>query len=818
MKSTTILLFLLFLLSILGTNLTGQQVINPLTQTIKGTIYDIDSHQPLLGAEVLILGSEPLLGITSDIDGTFKIENVPIGRADLQFTYLGYEPQVIPNIVVNSAKEVILEIFLQESILTMDVVEVTASQDKGTALNEMTLISAGSISAEETNRYAGGFNDPSRILSNFAGVTSSQDGGNDIIVRGNSPKYIQWRLEGVTITNPNHFGDPSAVGGSVSTLNNNMLGTSDFHTSAFTPEFGNALSGVYDVKLRNGNNEKFEAVFGFGILGTDITLEGPLKKGKPGSFLFNYRYSTAGLASDIGLIDVGGVPTFQDASFKVLLPTQKSGTFSLFGLAGLSKFLWEKVTPSTWVTPGDNFMRPDIYEDYNKKAHLLNIGLNHSINLSSDSYLKSSLLVSDEGVDDKIFETEFEPLFDEQGEFSNDSIIDRRLNFSNQLNKTTYRSQVTYHKKFSAKSKLQVGANYALIDYGLEQSQLSSKSLNRNTLVNMDDNISSIGTYLSWKFRMNENITMVTGVHNFNLLFTNESTLEPRIAFQIKTGDNGKFNLGYGNHSTMESVHNYFAKVPNGNGSMVEPNRNLDLLRSNHFVLGYEFRLAKRMNLKLEAYYQQLYNLPVENSDTSYYATINEGLEFRYVDLVNEGKGKNYGLEITLERFFHKNFYYLINASVFTSKYTALDGVERNSQFSGDYLVNALIGKEFVNIGKKENQTLGLNAKVFVGGGKKIIALLRNTDGNLAVQPEQGLFYDYNNAYENKLDDIFQVTLSASYKWNKPKTTHELFLNIDNVNNRKARLAEYYDENEEGNIGYQSQFGIFPNLMYRLYF
>jgi len=345
-----------------------------LSQSIRGTVKDLDSQKGLIGAEILLLDTQETIGATTDLNGDFRLKGVDIGRVTIQVSYLGYETKVLPNIVVNSGKEVILDLMLEERAVKLDDVLITAHKEKGEALNDMVIIGSRSISPEETNRYAGGFNDPSRIMSNFAGVTHTHDGGNDIIVRGNSPKYIQWQLEGMPISNPNHFGDQSGVGGAVSTLNNNMLGTSDFHTGAFAPEYGDVLSGVYDVKLRPGNNEKMEAVFGLGLIGTDITLEGPLKKGYAGSFIVNYRYSTAAIISDLGLLgDINGIPKFQDAAFKLLIPTKKAGVFSFFGLAGKSSLLFEDVTPATWVTPGN--LGPNQREDFNKSAHLLNLGL-----------------------------------------------------------------------------------------------------------------------------------------------------------------------------------------------------------------------------------------------------------------------------------------------------------------------------------------------------------------------------------------------------------------------------------------------------------
>lgn len=789
-----------------------------LTQNVRGTIVDADSKSPLFGVTVFIPGSDPIIGTVTDVEGKFRLESVPVGRITLQLDYLGYESQTLPNILVSSGKEVILNPNMVESAIQLEALVVTAKDIKGEPLNEMSLVSGRSISAEETNRYAGGFNDPSRIMSNFAGVTSTQDGSNDIIVRGNSPKYVQWRLEGIQITNPNHFADQSAVSGAVSTLNNNLLSTSDFYTGAFTAEYGDALSAVYDVKLRNGNNEKLESVFGFGLIGTDMTLEGPLKKGYDGSFLVNYRYSTAAIIGELGLVEINGIPKFQDAAFKLVLPTQKAGTFSVFGLAGLSSFLFEDVKPDIWETPGNRSMRADISEDYDKGAHLLNTGIKHTLQLSKNSFLNTTLLYSTEGVDDEIFESQHIEIFDEDGAFLRDSVVNRRPNFISALQKTTYRMATTYHHKFNARNKIEAGSKYALFGYDFSQSQFLNDPSDRSTLVDFNEHVATVRNFVSWKHRLNEKVTFVSGLHNMNVLFNNKNTIEPRLAVSWSIDPLTSVKAGYGMHSNMESIHNYFAIVEQPDGTTREVNKDLGLLKAHHYVLGFERFLSRNVKANVEFYYQDLYNLPVENDPTSHYATINEGLEFTYVDLVNEGTGKNYGVEVTLERFFANNFYYLANTSIYESRYTALDGKERNTRYNGNYLFNLLIGKEFTHLGRKRNKSFGLNAKVFMAGAQKIIPLLRDEQGNLNIDPENDQYWDYDRAYEDGLDNPYQVIISGSYKWQKPRATHELFLNLDNITNTKGKLSEYYDADEPGSVGYLTQFGFFPNLMYRVYF
>lgn len=805
--SFTLLLTLLSLLSY------GQQ----LTQTVRGTIIDADSKQPLIGV-VIIPNSQATSGTVTDLNGEFRLEKMPVGRISLQLSLVGFEKKAIPEIEVNSGKETVLELTMQEAVAQLKEVQVTAYKNKGEAINEMSIISTRSISAEETKRYAGGVDDPSKILSNFAGVTGNQNGQNDIVVRGNSPKYVQWRLDGAEITNPNHFADQNAVQGGISALNNSLLSTSDFSTGAFTPEYGDVLSGVYDVKLRAGNNEKYETSLGVGIQGTDLTVEGPLKKGYGGSFLLNYRYSTISLLNKMKIIKLDGVLDYQDGAFKIVLPTKKAGVISFFGLRGQSGASVDDVKADKIATPTNTTIAADYTEDYDKSNHLSNYGMNYMLGLNEKSFLKLTLAYSNDGISENIYKVKTTKLYDSQGSYSSDSIGDKVLNYRSRIKNSAYRATLIYNNKLDAKNNIQIGVKYALHGYESNLQNRPDSAAAMQSLADFNENMGTVNSFISWKHRFNESFTMVGGFNNMNVLYNKKSTIEPRIAFNWQINNSNLLTVGYGKHSTMESVHNYFAQVEQPDGSKSEPNKNLDLLKADHFVLGYEKRFGQNTRLKIDAYYQNLYNLPVENNDTSSYSTINEGVNFRYVELANKGTGKNYGVEFTLEHFFNKSIYYTLNASIYESKYKALDGVERNTQYNGNYLANILFGKEFANRGKNKNQTLNLNAKIFFGGGQRYIPLLRDAQGNLAVDPANNKYWDYKNAYAKSFEGIYKVAVSASYKWNKKKVTHELFLNLDNLTNAQAKLSEYYDESKPGKVGYVTQFGLFPNLMYRLYF
>ena len=623
-----------------------------LTQSIRGTIIDADNKLPLIGATVHIPDTDPLIGTVTDLNGNFRLEKIPIGRISLQISYLGYEPKIISNIEVNSGKEVVLNINLQESVLTLKELVIKPDKVKGETINDMSLLSTHSISLEETKRYTGNMEDPARVVSSFAGVAASPDGSSDIIVRGNSPKYMQWRLEGVEILSPYHMDDQNASFGALTALNNNLLATSDFYTGAFSPEYGDVLSAVYDVKLRTGNNEKFEAMAGVGMLGTDLTLEGPFKKGYAGSYLVNYRYSAISLIKKLGLVDVPGAVDYQDATFKVVLPTKKTGTFSFFGLGGLSGVSMENMSASGLSTPGSTIKNAFISKDYEKANYLLNLGMNHNLTINNHSFVKTSLSYSGNGIKDDIFESDTIRIYGNGGEFLRDSVTNKTHTFKNRISNATYRAAITYNNKINAKNKIQMGIKYSLYSYNYKQSIFNNETNTIFDVTDFNNNASALNSFISWKHSLNEKFTVVAGLHNTNVLLNNKTTIEPRIAINWKLNNTTSVHAGYGKHSTMESVHNYYTKVLQADGSVIEPNKNLDLLKADHFVLGYEKRFTENLRAKVDFYYQYLYNLPVENNDTSYYSTINEGIDYRYVALVNKGIGKNYGVEVTVERFF----------------------------------------------------------------------------------------------------------------------------------------------------------------------
>jgi hypothetical protein len=762
-----------------------------LQQTLRGVITDQDSKNPVIGANIIIINSIPLLGSSTDEKGQFRIEKVSVGRVSLKITCIGYEEKVISNLLISSAKEFILNIDMVESMVKMDELVIFANQhNKNEVINEMAVVSARQFSVEETKRYAGSLNDPARMVSAFAGNNTAAEGNNFIIVRGNSPKGVQWRLEGIEIPNPNHFADEGSTGGAINALNSAMLSNSDFFSGAFPAEYGNAFSGVFDMRLRNGNNEKREYAFSVGILGTDVTLEGPFKKGGGASYLVNYRYSTLSILDQMNIVDFGGVPKYQDLSFKFQFPTKNAGTFSLFGLGGKSHI-------SEDVTDEEN--EEIILEKGNWKADMGVVGLNHRYLFNNNTYLETNLSVSENGSGGLGEE------LDDDNEF--------RTYYDGYFRNYTAKVTSTLHHKFSAKSKLQTGLIYdrKFYDY---LSYVHDEDVDQLVKEQgSDGNTGLFHAFASWKYRLTEDFTAISGAHFIGTELNSNVAIEPRIGLQWAFAPTQTLSAAFGVHSKMESLVNYFAVHADDDGSTSMPNQNLDFSKARHYVLGYNNMLSKNLLLKAEIYYQDLYNIPVEDNPNSSFSLINSVEGYTTRKLVNDGTGYNYGLELTLERYFANNYYYMLSSSLFESKYSAMDKVERNSRFNVNYLGNVLIGKEFLLSSRGDkNKVLSINAKFSIAGGRW------RTPIDLEASREAGYTkYEEELAFSEKGNDIFTGNLAIAYRINNKKTSQELKLDIQNFTNNAAQLDHWYSDTTD-EIEYTTQLPLLPVLMYTIQF
>lgn len=767
------------------------------TQTIRGRIVDEVTGTPLVGVNVMIISMEDkLVGSATDVDGYFRIENVPVGRHTLEITFIGYEKQTLPNTVVTAGKEVVFNVALIESVSELSEIVVVADskEDKTATNNDLAIVSSRSFNVDDTKRYAGALGDPSRMAANFAGVVGGDDSRNDIVVRGNSPLGMLWQMEGLNIPNPNHFGALVSTGGPVSMLNNNNLDKSDFMSSAFPAQYGNALSGVFDLRLRDGNNEKSELLAQAGFNGFEFGAEGPFSKNSASSFVVNYRYSTLAIFQTLGLEFGTGTntPYYQDINFKLTFPNSKNGKWSVFGFGGTSKI-------DLLGSEADLDSDTDLYGDENQDAYPRYktgmIGVGYEGNFSEKTFFKitSGLSYANE-------------------EFTSDSLVRNSESeviasyLQTEATFTTRKAMLNFYTrtKFNSRNSITSGIVVDFSDIDLYARNIYA-NLNRDT-VNVDavDQMTLYQFHTNWRHRFNTSLLLNVGAHAQYYTLNNQWVLEPRMSLQYIINPQQSLALGYGVHSQIQNPYVNYVQTKTSNGEMIETNLDLGFTKSHHYALTYDWNMSSSVRLKAEAYYQHLTDVPVERNSSSY-AAINTGASFAppNVDsLVNQGTGRNYGIELTLERFFNKGYYYLVTGSLFDSNYEGSDGIERNTAFNTQYVLNVLGGKEWkLNSGSK---FFSVNLKLTTIGGKYLTPI----DYELS-QLYGRTVYKESEAYSEKQDPYFRADLKLSYRIEYRKSTLEIALDLQNVTNNKNIFSQSYNS-RTNTIVTQYQQSFFP--------
>ena len=752
------------------------------TQTVRGIVLDSKTNAPIEFATVRIMNVGSL-GSTTDSLGRFRIDNVPVGRCNIQTSYVGYNTNIFNEIPVTSSKEVYMEITLDENIHSLAEVVIQPEIKKDKPLNAMTITGGRMISMEEAGRFANGFDDPARLSSAFAGVAGDV-GTNAVAIRGNSPQFTQWRLEGVEIPNPTHFADLTGLGGGfLSALSTQVIGNSDFYNGAFPSEYSNALSGIFDMQIRNGNNQKYEHTFQLGILGIDLASEGPISRKHGSSYIFNYRFSTTSLATgnDMNL-------KYQDLSFKLNFPTRKAGTFSIWGIGLIDRYKPEAIDRDEWETQGD---RQSGNTAFDKAAG----GLTHKYLINADTYIRSSLAATyskDRTRADQM--TEDDKLV-HVGDIRNskwdivfNSYLNKKFN-SNHINRTG----ITV-------TGLQYDLDYKISpNFGLDVPMEQISKGNGGSCV--------LSAYSSSVINLSNHLTTSLGITAQYFTLNKNWTVEPRAALKWSFNPKHALALAYGLHSRREKLDYYFVEQE-ANGK-TESNRYLDFSKAHHFGLTYDWNINSYMHLKVEPYYQYLFRIPVE--ENSSFSIINH--QSFYLDriLKNRGSGVNYGIDITLEQYMKNGFYYMITASLFKSKYKAGDNIWRNTRLDKNYLLNILAGKEWM-VGRNKQNVLSLNGRIFFQGGDRYTPV---DEGKSMI--EHDIKFDETRAYSKKFDPSINGDISFSYRINKKKISHEFSIKMLNVGMRTG--MHFYQYNEKTHkIEKKDGSGLIPNISYKIYF
>lgn len=752
-------------------------------QTLRGVVNDRASGHPIPYATVR-LTDMPDLGAVCDSLGRFTLPKVPVGRHSVESSFMGYEPAILREILVTSAKEVYLEIAMRENVNELNEVVVRAN-NRDEAMNKMAVAGARMLSVEEASRYAGGFDDPARLVASFAGVTPSVS-NNGISIHGNAPHLLQWRLEDVEIPNPNHFADIATLGGGIlSSLSAQVLGNSDFFTGAFPAEYGNAVSGVFDMKLRNGNNQKNENTFQVGIMGIDFASEGPLNKKHKASYIFNYRYSTTGLLN----VDLGGKMDYQDLNFKLNFPTRSAGTFSVWGTALIDKFKSSfDRDPGKW----------DYLEDA-AQAHSTQYmaagGITHRYFFDENTLLKTTLA----------------------GTYSDQEAF--QLNFDRELNSSPFLDQYSrstnliltssLNRKISNRFTNKTGFTYTQMFYNMDLKLAPFIDKPLELISKGDGNTSLLSAYNSSSWGMSDQLSLNFGLYGQLLTLNNRWTLEPRAGLKYQANAKTSFALAYGMYSRMEKLDVYFVKTQSTGDESV--NKNLDFTKAHHLMLSFAYKMSNNMSLKVEPYVQFLYDVPVMRDSS--FSVLNRDEFFVENTLVNKGRGRNIGVDITWERALSKGLYYMVTASLFDSRYRGGDGVWHNTRFNRKYVLNGLIGKEWM-LGRNKQNILSVNLKMTLQGGERYAPI--DVEATMA-HPDKEVQYDETRAYSIQRSPMLIGNYTVSYRINKRRVSHEFAIKGINFTGAKEYIQHLYNIKTEKIEASEQKTGL-TNISYKIEF
>jgi hypothetical protein len=760
-------------------------------QTIRGSIIDKQSHITLVGVTIQINSLN--IGTSSDASGNYILSDIPPNRYEVTVRFMGYKSQIIPNVIVTSGKEVVLDIAMEEEFQQLKEVAVTATT-KSSVINKLSSVSARTFSMEEVNRYAGGRSDPARLVSNFAGVSVADDSRNDIVIRGNSPVGVLWRIDEMTVTNPNHFAAVGTTGGAVSALNTNLLRSSDFFTSAFPSEYGNAVAGVFDLGFRNGNNKKRETTIQSGVItGLEVTTEGPFSKKSDASYLIGYRYSLAGFAQGLG-IDIGttATPTYQDLSFKINSAASKLGKFSLFGILASSTINIGGGSQQTLYANGNKV-------DFSSKIGI--VGMNHFKQINSRSFISSTIGVN--------YSSTIQTAYDFDRMFDSTFVKEE-----NNVAKTSCFLSINYNLKVNSRLFFKAGLQDEIIGVDLFYKTKQMVFDPFKQVWDFNSNTNLLQGYAHLKYNITEKFVINAGVHAQYFYLNNSKTVEPRFGLIYYSSNKSSINVGFGFHSQMQPINMYYLQTENINGNYVYNNINLEFTKSQHFVIGYNIQPLNDWRIKTEVYYQKLYNVPVSNYPSSY-SMLNTGSTFKSDlsdSLINDGTGFNQGVELNIEKFFSKGYYGLFTVSFYDSKYVGSDGVERNTAFNGNYVANALAGKEWKTGSEKQNR-FALDLKYTIAGGRAYTPIDLSASIASGHEVLSSDVYSANYDRYSRLDLKFGYTINSKSR----KFAQTLSLDLQNMTKHKNVFSQNYD-NKSQSIENTYQLGFFPNLVYKIQF
>ena len=788
-----LLLFLLF--STILSPLFAQEEPTAPVQKLSGTLSSATNGQPLESVVVLLIQDLDTTSTITDSLGRYTFETVAVGRVNLAFQLLGYQPEVVNGVLIEAGREAIVDFALYEQTEELQAIVLEACD---IILPDYPILY---VNPEEVRRYPANFFDPGRFATQYPGLTIANDQGNAISVRGTSPAFFRWRLEGIEIVNPNHtanagtFGDRATVGaGGINMLSNEAMSAAQAYRASDLPmHFDNTVSGMLDMRYRKGYPHGRQSMVSAGLLGLEVSTEGPLSRESGASYLVHYRYSFTGLLNALG-IDFGEEDIrFQDLSFNLHLPSKKMGTFGLFGIGGTSSNLYESEAPLESVEVEKELQ----LIDFSSRTGIL--GLKHIISFGGNTTWNTRVGFSATGT----YRDATDRLVDAPLSINDSDSLEQQVLFANSfLQWTTEGYDV-----------LTLGVNYmqrySMISSSFERGLDTVKTYGVRS--GLDQTLSVIRAYGSWKKYL--------GQWEFNLGL-NANWYDENNEFHPGLRVYGQYTLPGAKHR-WKAGYQSLSQLPPAVASSVfvgsedEEPAVFPLMKTEGLFVDYFLHLSNQARFYAGVYHNIYYNMPQSLDPGFGFSAFNqlEQWQIYNTDIGSEGEGRTYGLEVSLHKSLDASWYYILSGSLYRSLYVNATGRELPSQFDRKFYFSGTVGREWTIRSIAEKQTdLGFSFRTVVAGGLQVAPILEDESAELGFT-----VFDHIDGYTEQLPIFYRLDLQLYLVWEKAGFSQRLSIDIHNLTNRQNTAFYYYD-NVAGEVREQFQLGLVPVITYRFYF
>lgn len=764
-------------------------------QTLRGTIRAADDGQPITGATVTVFGSKSEtapISLASNPEGEFSFEGLRVGYYRCEVIALGYEPRYLTEIQVTAGKEQVLEIDLRRSNATLPEVTIAATQ---TGKRPMQPLSEIPLTRDQTLRFPAMFFDPGRLAAAYPGVSQTDDGTNMMSIRGNSPAMLRWRIEGLDIVNPNHlpnagtiYDAPTAASGGVLMFSAQMLDNSSLLTGAFPAGYGDAVAGVMDMNLRNGNTRQHEFTAQAGLVGLDLAAEGPMKKGKDNSYLFNYRYSTVGLLGQLGVSFGDEQINFQDLSFKLNLNGKKGGKYAIFGLAGLSENTFRHKEDTSEIKYDKE--RYDI--DFQSRTGV--VGGSGRWRLNARNSLKAVLAYSSQRNDWK------KQLPAESEANNSDARVEERIGASLEWRLALLQNQ------FSA--GVQAYRNYFAghVFYERKPAPIGPDNV---VIYNRDLAYINAQPWLRWDWtarngRLN---TQLSAQFHYNDVYGHFDPA-PRGLLTYRINSKHKISASAGLYKQDAPVWMQYKDA------RILPIENIvPYISSFQTGIRHTWNPVPFWKISAEIFTQNTQNIPGFNSPGNSLLNTPEFIA-EFPILRSNTTARNYGLELGAERNLQTGWFLAVNGTLLQSEYQTDGGQWLDSRWDIGHMANVTFGKEW----QREKtatltRTIGVGIRGVWSGG------FREPDIDYAAsEAENRTVYNESQGYYRKYPDYFRADIRVYWKRSLGDRRNSTFaLDLQNLTGQQNLAYHYYDP-YRNNVVNKYQLGTIPNFSWRVEF